>query len=110
MGTGGGLFLSLREADPSVKLCNAMDDKEFIDRLRSKMETSTGVAVDLVIDRQDKRHLSIDFTTKTPSIVFGADVLEHPGLARMFSQYAILCINQRREVTELEFLMFLRRN
>lgn len=87
-----------------------MDDTTFIDQLKSKVETSSGTNIELEIDRNDARRLSIDFSGPTPKVSLGFDVMEYPGLARMFSQYAILAIRQHREIGELEFLSFLRRN
>ncbi len=87
-----------------------MDDKEFIDQLKQKLESTTGTGVDLEIDRSDPKRLSVDFSGSLPRVSLGSDVLEYPGLARMFSQFAILSIRERREVTELEFTLFLRRN
>ena len=45
-----------------------------------------------------------------PRIVMGTDALKYPGLARMFMQYAILCLRQGQKIPTFEFLMFLRRN
>jgi len=87
-----------------------MDDSEFIAKLKSKIETASGASITLEIDHNDKRRLSIDLGTPAPRVVFGADAIEHAGLARMFSQYAILCLKGRRQVSEEEFLAFLRRN
>ena len=87
-----------------------MEDDAFIDALKTKVETSAGAAIELEIDRKDARRLSIDFSGPTPRVSLGYDVMEYPGLARMFSQYAILSIRERREIGELEFLSFLRRN
>ena len=87
-----------------------MEDEEFLAQLKQKVEASAGSAIDLHIDQEDKRKLVVDFTGGTPRVVFGADVIEYPGLARMFSQYAILSIRERRQVSEMEFQMFLRRN
>ncbi len=87
-----------------------MEDEEFLAQLKQKVEASAGSAIDLQIDQEDKRKLVVDFTGGTPQVVFGADVIEYPGLARMFSQYAILSIRERRQVSEMEFQMFLRRN
>ena len=40
----------------------------------------------------------------------GSDALKHAGLARMFIQFAILCVNENRKVDNDEFTRFLRRN
>ena len=87
-----------------------MDDKEFIDQLKMKLENTTGTPVDLEIDHADPKRLSVDFSGSLPRVSLGSDVLEYPGLARMFSQFAILSIREHREVSEQEFTLFLRRN
>ena len=87
-----------------------MDDAEFIDQLKAKLESTTGTPIELEIDRGDPKRLSVDFSGLFPKVSLGSDVLEYPGLARMFSQFAILSIRERREVSEMEFTAFLRRN
>ncbi|MBF8299054.1 MAG: hypothetical protein HW397_103 [Dehalococcoidia bacterium] len=87
-----------------------MEDQEFIDQLKEKLETTSGAQIDLEIDNADPKHLSVDFSGSQPRVSFGSDVLQYPGLARMFSQFAILSLRERREVSELEFTLFLRRN
>ena len=87
-----------------------MEDHDFIEKLKEKVESTAGTAIDFEIDEQDQRRLSVDLSTPLPKVVFGSDVMTYPGLARMFSQYAILCLKENREVSEDEFLQFLRRN
>ena len=87
-----------------------MEDQEFIDRLKEKVEDTAGTPIDFHINREEERRLSIDFSGTVPKVVFGSGVLTYPGLARMFSQFAILCLKEGRQVSELEFLTFLRRN
>ena len=87
-----------------------MEDQEFINQLKDKLEFTTGTPVELEIDRADPKRFSVDFSGGMPLVSLGSDVLEYPGLARMFSQFAIISIRERREVSELEFTLFLRRN
>ena len=87
-----------------------MEDLEFIQRLKEKIESISGTAIDLEIDREEQRRCSIDLSMPVPRVVFGSDALSQAGLARMFSQYAILCLKERRQVGEAEFRLFLRRN
>jgi hypothetical protein len=87
-----------------------MEDTEFLQKLKEKIEASTGTPIHLEIDREDKRRLLVDLGTSPVKVTLGADVLENAGLARMFSQYAILCLKERRVVQEQEFLLYLRRN
>ena len=87
-----------------------MEDAEFIERMKQKIAAAAGLDIELEIDAEDKRRFSIDLSTPVPRVVFGSDALEYSGLARMLSQYAILCLKERREVAEDEFLRYLRRN
>ena len=87
-----------------------MEDDEFIDRMREKIESTTETSIELVIDEQDKRRLEVDLSASKPKVIFGSDALLYSGLARMFSQYAILCLKEQRLVEQQEFLLFMRRN
>ncbi len=87
-----------------------MEDAEFLHQMKKRIESAAGTAIDLEIDPEDKRRISIDLAGPVPRLVFGSDILLHAGLARMYSQYAILCLKERRQVGEQEFLLFLRRN
>lgn len=87
-----------------------MDDDAFIQRMRQRIEESTGVAVSLELDHDQPQEVEVFFTGDKPRVVMGADALEHAGLARMFIQYAILCIREGRKVEQEEFTRFLRRN
>ena len=87
-----------------------MDDDEFVDRMKEKIESAAETLIELIIDDQDKRRLDVDLSEPTPKVTFGSDALLHSGLARMFSQYAILCLKERRLVEQEEFLLFMRRN
>ena len=46
----------------------------------------------------------------TPLVVLGSGVFEHAGLARLYMEYAVLCLREGRLVDQEEFLIFLRRN
>ncbi|MBI4233971.1 MAG: hypothetical protein HY686_05965 [Chloroflexi bacterium] len=87
-----------------------MEDLEFLRRIKERIQQGTGVSVELELSREERASVSVDFSTPVPRIVFGADALTYPGLARMFMQYAVLCLRERRKVSEEEFLRFLRRN
>ena len=87
-----------------------MDDDEFISQIKRRIQQSAGFTVELEVDHQNLRKVAVDFTDSIPRIVFGADALEYPGMARMFIQHAILCLRERRQVDEQELLLFLRRN
>ena len=87
-----------------------MDDAEFIRRMQERIEESTGVAVSLELDHDQRDEVEVFFTDAKPRVVMGADALDHAGLARMFIQYAILSIREGRKVDHEEFTRFLRRN
>ncbi len=87
-----------------------MDDAEFIQRMRQRIEESAGVAVTLELDHVQPQEVEVFFTGDTPRVVMGADALQHAGLARMFIQYAILAIREGRNIDHAEFTRFLRRN
>ena len=87
-----------------------MEDAEFLDRMRQKIEEAVRIPVEIVIDQGDKRRLEVDLAAPVAKVIFGADVLSHSGLARMFSQYAILSLKEKRHIDEDEFLRYLRRN
>lgn len=87
-----------------------MDDGEFIQNMQKRIEESAGVAITLALDHDQREDIDVFFGGKTPRVVMGADALEHAGLARMFMQFAILCLREGRKVEQEEFLRFLRRN
>ncbi len=87
-----------------------MDDNEFIQRMRQRIQESTGVEVALELDHVQAGDVDVILTGPQPRVLMGADALQHAGLARMFIQYAILCITEGRKVDQDEFTRFLRRN
>ena len=87
-----------------------MDDDQFIQRMQQRIQESTGVEVSLELDHEQTGEVDVFLTDAQPRVVMGADALKHAGLARMFIQYAILCIKEGRKVDHEEFTIFLRRN
>ena len=87
-----------------------MDDEEFIQRMQQRIQESTGVTVELEVDHEQPGEVDVFLNGPQPRVVMGADALQHAGLARMFIQYAILCVNENRKVDHDEFTRFLRRN
>ena len=87
-----------------------MEDEEFIQRMQQRIQESTGVTVSLEVDHDQPGDVDIFFSGPQPRVVMGSDALKHAGLARMFIQYAILCVNENRKVDNDEFTRFLRRN
>ncbi len=87
-----------------------MDDEEFIQRMQQRIQESTGVTVELEVDHEQPGEIDVYLNGPQPRVIIGADALKHAGLARMFIQYAILCVNENRKVDHDEFTRFLRRN
>ena len=87
-----------------------MDDNEFVRQLKEKIELAAGITIAFEIDHADKERLAIDFSEVIPKVVFGAEAITNAGLARMYSQSAILCLKEGREVNNQDFLLYLRRN
>jgi hypothetical protein len=87
-----------------------MDDQEFIQNMQKRIEDSAGVAIILELDHDQREDIDVFFSGEKPRVLMGADALEHAGLARMFMQFAILCLKEGRKVEQEEFLRFLRRN
>jgi hypothetical protein len=85
-----------------------MDDAEFLKRMRERIEQSTGLTVELALGEEGE--FSVDVDARTPRVVMGKDALLFSGRARMLMQFAILCLRERRQVSEDEFLRFLQRN
>ena len=87
-----------------------MDDEDFIKRIQQRIEESAGVEITLELDHVQPGEVDVFLNGPQPRVLIGADALHHPGLARMFIQYAILCIKEGRKVDQEEFTRFLRRN
>jgi hypothetical protein len=78
--------------------------------MQKRIEDSTGVAITLELDHDQREVFDVFFSGEKPRVLMGADALEHAGLARMFMQFAILCLREGRKVEQEEFLRFRRRN
>ena len=87
-----------------------MDDQEFIQNIQKRIEDSAGVAITLELDNDQREDIDVFFSGEKPRVVIGADALVQAGLARMFMQFAILCLREGRKVEQEEFLRFRRRN
>jgi len=87
-----------------------MDDQEFIQNMQKRIEDSAGVAITLEFDNDQREDIDVFFSGEKPRVVIGADALVQAGLARMFMQFAILCLREGRKVEQEEFLRFRRRN
>jgi hypothetical protein len=93
-----------------LEYTEGVDDQEFLRRLKQRIEESTGVSVELQLNLEEPGGIAVDFSLPVPKVVMGADALRYSGLARMFLQFIILCLREKRQVGQEEFLLFLRRN
>ena len=87
-----------------------MEDQEFVERIREKIERMTGRQVELRIDEEDSSQIGIELHGETPLVILGNNVLEYSGFARMGIEYAVACIREDRAIDPLEFHVLLARN
>lgn len=87
-----------------------VEDQEFVDRIREKIERMTGRQVELRIDDEDSSQIGIELHGDTPLVTLGNNVLEYSGFARMGIEYAVACIREERAIDSLEFHVLLARN
>jgi hypothetical protein len=87
-----------------------MDNEEFVQRIKDKIERLTQRTVELVIDEDNPEQLSVDLAREVPQVVLGSNVYEYAGFARMCIEYAVESIKQRRPIDALEFHLLLARN
>ena len=87
-----------------------MEDSEFLDKIREKIERLTGRQVELQIDDEDASQLGVEMDGDLPLVIMGNHVLEYSGFARMGTEYAVACIREERPIEPIEFHMLLARN
>ena len=87
-----------------------MDNDEFIQRIRDKIERLTDGPVDLRIDVEDLNRLQVDLDPGVPQVTLGGNIYKYSGFARMCVEYAVASIRERRDLEPLEFHMLLARN
>ena len=87
-----------------------MDDWEFIQRVKEKIERLTDREIDLDIDREHPDRLTLELGIDVPRVVIGSDMLEHAGFGRLAIEYAVASIKRGAEVSQLEFQALLSRN
>ena len=87
-----------------------MEDQEFVERIREKIERMTGRRVELRIDEEDSSQIGIELHGETPLVILGNNALEYSGFARMGIEYAVACIREDRAIDPLEFHVLLARN
>ena len=87
-----------------------MENDEFIQRIREKIERLTDGPVDLRVDVEDLNRIQIDLDPGAPQVTLGANIYKYSGFARMCVEYAVASIRERRDLEALEFHMLLARN
>ena len=87
-----------------------MDDQEFLDRIKAKLERLTDTEIHLELDTEDAEKLQVSLQSGTAFVTLGSNVLEYSGFARMAVEYVVASIRNGRELETLEFQMLLSRN
>jgi len=87
-----------------------VEDQEFVERIREKIERMTGRQVELRIDDEDPSQIGVELHGDMPVVILGNNVLEYSGFARMGIEYAVACIRQDRALDSVEFHVLLARN
>ena len=87
-----------------------MDDQEFLDRIRGKIEKITDTQVQIHLDADQKNQIKVEFESSIPQVTWAPTWLQYPGFARMAIEYAVASIREKRELGLLEFHVLLARN
>jgi hypothetical protein len=87
-----------------------MDNEEFVQRIREKIERLTQRSVELMVDEDNPEELRLELDREVPLVVLGSNIYQYSGFARMCVEYAVECIRQQRSIEALEFHMLLARN
>ena len=87
-----------------------MDNDEFIQRIREKIERLTDAPINLRVDVEDVNRIQVELDAGMPQVTLGANIYRYSGFARMCVEYAVAAIRQRRDLEPLEFHMLLARN
>jgi hypothetical protein len=87
-----------------------MDNEEFVQRIKEKIERLTQRSVELVVDEDNPEELRLDLEREVPRVVLGANIYQYSGFARMCVEYAVESIRRERSIEALEFHMLLARN
>lgn len=87
-----------------------MDNDEFIQQIREKIERLTEGKIDLHVDLEDVNRLEVDVGPEVPSVTLGANIYNYSGFARMGVGYAVASIRERRNIEPMEFHLLLARN
>jgi hypothetical protein len=87
-----------------------MDDQQFLDRIKDKLERLTDTEIHLELDTEDAEKLQVNLQSGSAIVTLGSNVLEYSGFARMAVEYVVASIRSGRELETLEFQVLLSRN
>ena len=87
-----------------------MEDPEYLIRIKDKIERLTSQSIHLHLDEENASQIKVSWCQDGIEVLLGSDALQHPGFARTAIEYAVGCINQKRELGQLEFKTLLSRN
>ncbi len=87
-----------------------MDDQDFLDRIKAKIERLTGVEIQLHVDQSDGNQIKLGLEHPVPEVTLGYNVLQYSGFARMAVEYTVASIREKRVLGDLEFHILLARN
>ena len=87
-----------------------MDEQQFLDKIKNKIERLTGNEIKLAVDSAEPGQLAVELGSSVPQVTLGTNVLQFSGFARMAVEYAVASIREGREISVLEFHILLARN
>ena len=87
-----------------------MDDQEFLDKIKAKIESASGAEIRLHLDNVDKNATNVELDGEMPEVTLGSNALLYSGFARICIEYAVASIRQGRKLGMLEFHILLARN
>lgn len=87
-----------------------MDEQQFLDKIKNKIERLTGNEIKLAVDSAEPGQLAVELGSSVPQVTLGSNVLQFSGFARMAVEYAVASIREGREISVLEFHILLARN
>lgn len=87
-----------------------MEDLQFIEELKNKIEKLTGSVVDLRVNDENPSDISVQLDGAVPIVNMGSHIYEYSGFARMCVEYSVASIRENRPINVLEFHVMLGRN
>ena len=87
-----------------------MDDREFLARIKARIEKLTGSEIQLHLDRTDRNRIKVELDRQVPEVILGSNALQYAGFARMAIEYAVASMRKKKELGSLELHVLLARN